>query len=97
MPDKFNFEQADAQTLVIRASRSLGKRGPKPRLVDKLDLDPIDISVKPGEGEEEARAIAAHAMYLESLRNPVDAALVGGPLRFLPPGKRVHLGVHSLG
>ena len=96
MPDKFNFEQADAQTLVIRASRSLGKRGPKPRLVDKLDLDPIDINLKPGEGEEEARAIAAHAMYLESLRNPADAALVGpgmfrGPLRFLPPGKRVHL------
>ena len=46
--------------------------------------------------EDESRAIAAHAMHIESLRNPTDAVLIGpgmlvGPLRFLPPSKRVHL------
>ena len=95
MPDKFNFEQDDAQTVVIRATKALGKRGPKMRSVNTLELDHIDHDVR-ASSEEEVRAIAAHAMYLESLRNPSDAALVGpgmfrGPLRFLPPGKRVHL------
>ncbi len=48
------------------------------------------------EPEEQERAIAAHVMYLESGSCPADAVLRGpgifrGPLRFLPPGRRIHL------
>ena len=95
MPDKFSFEKDDAQTAVVRASKPMGKRGPRLRAAAMLALDHIDPDVR-ASTEDEARAIAGHAMYLESLRHPQDAALVGpgmfrGPLRFLPPGKRVHL------
>ena len=46
--------------------------------------------------DQHVRAIAGHAMYVVSQENPVDSVLVGpgffrGPLRFLPPSKRLHL------
>ena len=93
MPDKFNFASQDAQTMIVAVAgpgRTLGTRS-------EIRPEHLDFDDQVGGGhEEEVRAIAAHAMRIDSVRNPTDAALVGpgmftGPLRFLPPGKRVHL------
>lgn len=60
-----------------------------------------EIATAPGlrqedEEEEEERAIAAAALYAETSRAPSETirlgpGMVAGPLRFLPPQKRIHL------
>lgn len=83
LPDKFSFATGDVQTggLVVSTSKDRQAKA-------VLRLSP--------EEEDQSRAIAAHAMYLESGRCPSSAVSVGpgifrGPLRFLHPGKRVYL------
>ncbi len=98
MPDKFSFELKDAETLNMGASKSLKRKSPLPGPIQPEDIDAeviSKISLDQDEAQQE-RSIASHATYLVSQQNPVDAALVGpaifrGPLRFVPPGKRVHL------
>ena len=98
MPDKFDFAQQDAQTMVIVAR---GNRCKKPlhRSITAEDVDVEADMVPQGSvntGEEEVRAIAAHAMHVECMRTPAEAVITGpglfvGPRRYLPPGKRIHL------
>jgi hypothetical protein len=98
MPDKFSFELKDAKTLVMGTRKSVKGKSPLPGPIQPEDIDPeviSTISLEEDEAQQE-RSIASHATYVVSQQNPVDAALVGpsifrGPLRFVPPGKRVHL------
>lgn len=97
MPDKFNFGSPEAQTMVLavmgRARRAQGSLAPSAaRDEDGSD----DEGSNEESGEQVTRAIAAHAMHIESRRNPAENTAMGpgmfqGPLRFLPPGKRIHL------
>ena len=98
MPDKFNFEMQDAKTLVLAARKTLKRKGPNPLPIMPEEIDTHTISTFSivEEEEQQVRAIANHAMYVVSQQHPADSALIGptmfrGPLRFLPPGKRVHL------
>lgn len=98
MPDKFNFEMRDAKTLVLAARRTLKRKGPDPLPIMPDEIDTFTTSTFNivDDDEEQVRAIANHATYVVSQQHPADSALVGptmfrGPLRFLPPGKRVHL------
>ena len=104
MPDKFNFEMQDAKTLVLAARRTLKRKGPNPLPIMPEEIDTHTISTFSivEEDEQQVRAIANHAMYVVSQQHPADSALIGptmfrGPLRFLPPGKRVHLWWEYLG
>ena len=98
MPDKFSFAMKDAKTVVLGASKSLKRKSPLPCSIEPEDIDTqviSSISLDQDDAQQE-RSIASHAIYLVSRQCPVDAAMVGpglfrGPLRFLPPGKRVHL------
>ena len=98
MPDKFNFAMKDAQTLVMGASKTLKRKSPLPGPIDPEDIDTAVLSTVKLEEDEDnlTRSIAARATYVVSQSHPADQALLGpgmftGPIRFLPPGKRVHL------
>ena len=83
LPDKFSFAFGDVSSSALVAKTS---KRQAPKHVLRVDVD----------DEEQTRAIAAHAMCIESSRCPADAVLMGpgvfrGPLRFLHPGKRIHL------
>jgi hypothetical protein len=93
MPDKFDFASAEAQTMIVAVA---GPRRKQITLQEVHPKDNVSEEEEGGRGDDEARAIAGHAMLIESLRSPTEAALVGpgmftGPLRFLPPSKRVRL------
>ena len=93
MPDKFDFANPDAKTMVLAVmGRSKASLPPSARDGPDTEEDSSDEN----SGEKVTRAIAAHAMHLESRRNPADLTALGpgmfqGPLRFLPPGKKIHL------
>jgi hypothetical protein len=99
MPDKFSFSLADADTLVLGACKTLKRKAPSSHPIRPEDIDAEEATVtisRVRDDDQHARAIAGHAMYVVSHENPVDSALIGpgifrGPLRFLPPGKRMHL------
>jgi hypothetical protein len=99
MPDKFSFSKGDADTLVIGACKTLKHKAPGARLIEREDIDAMEATINKNaepDVDQHERAIASHAMYVVSHENPVDSALVGpgifrGPLRFLPPSKRLHL------
>ncbi len=80
MPDKFDFSRLDCKSKILAASP---------------DTTTTQVSVRVSDLDAEERAIAAQAIYIESARAPQEAASIGpgmlrGPLRFLPPGKRLH-------
>jgi len=90
---KFDFASADAQTMIVAVAGAKNKQITLQRVLPE-HTDPEEQ--EDGRHDDEARAIAGHSMLIESVRNPSEAALVGpgmftGPLRFLPPCKRVHL------
>jgi hypothetical protein len=99
MPDKFSFSLGDANTLVLGACKTLKHRSPSASLIKREDVDAMEVAINRDtepDVDQHERAIASHAMYVVSHENPVDSALVGpgifrGPLRFLPPSKRMHL------
>jgi hypothetical protein len=99
MPDKFSFQLGDANTLVIGPCKSLKRKQPASRPIQPDDVDAEEATTnirQDRDDDQHVRAIASHAMYVVSQENPVDNAQLGpgifrGPLRFLPPGKRLHL------
>jgi hypothetical protein len=99
MPDKFSFQLGDANTLTIGACKSLKRKQPASHPIQPDDVEAEEATTKirkDRDDDQHVRAIASHAMYVVSHENPVDNAQVGpgifrGPLRFLPPGKRLHL------
>lgn len=83
LPDKFSFATHDVRSgsIIVKTSKA--------KASDRV------LHLK-AEEEEQIRAIAAHSTYIESGRCPSNAVLTGpgifrGPLRFLHPGKRIHL------
>ena len=98
MPDKFSFKKKDAKTLVLEPSDN--------GLTIQEDRDSTqefhgsECSSDP-EGalrdlDEEERGITAAALFAETSRHPSESIRHGpgmptGPLRFLPPTRRVHL------
>lgn len=95
MPDKFDFGSEEAQTMVLAVTGRARRQGSLP-ISAVHDEDASDDNGGQESGEHVTRAIAAHAMHLESCRNPAENTALGpgmfdGPLRFLPPGKRIYL------
>ena len=93
MPDKFDFASEDAQTMIVAVAGSRSKQITLQQVRPEHN-DPEEQ--EDGRDDDEARAMAGHAMLMEGQRNPTEAGLVGpgmftGPLRFLPPSKRIHL------
>ena len=81
LPDKFAFAAGDVSSGVLASKTS------------KDTTRCVRVEPQP---EEQIRAIAAHAVYVESGRCPAEAVRIGpgafrGPLRFLHPGRRIHL------
>jgi hypothetical protein len=105
MPDKFNFKKRDVRTLVVEVRGSTQADGAKDKglaVVDEeSDARSIAASASPSadevrDPEEEERSVTAAVLYAETARLPPEAAQSGpgmlrGPLRFLPPTRRVHL------
>jgi hypothetical protein len=99
MPDKFSFQKNDANTLTLGACKSLKRKAPGILPIQDEDIDVEETTPNNShdqDDDDQMRAIAGHAMYVVSQENPVDSVLVGpgifrGPLRFLPPSKRLHL------
>jgi hypothetical protein len=97
MPDRFNFERGEIGGIKIGVARPRHRpTGPGPPAlqagvdVDEDEPDSVELQ------DSMERGIRAAALYAQSSVLPPDAAAVGpglcaGPLRFLPPGKRVHL------
>ncbi len=82
MPDKFDFSRLDCKTKLLAVAPDRTVRA-------------TQVSTAVSDLDAEERHIAAQAIYIESSRAPHEAALSGpgmprGPLRFLPPGKRLH-------
>ena len=99
MPDRFSFERRDCRTLALSFSGAC-KRGACHQGGRTIMLGPDSKEGEDATGEaqleEEERAITAAVLYAENTRLPPEATVVGpgmlgGPLRFLPPGKKVHL------
>jgi len=104
MPDKFSFKRRDVRTLVVEP---IGASGPLVEAEEDPDPAFLSASMGLSEScsesdhdrrdvEEEERAITAAALYAETARLPPEAAscvpgMLRGPLRFLPPTRRVHV------
>lgn len=97
MPDKFSFKAKDAKTLVLEASAN-GLCIQDDEMTEESVA--TDCSSEPDDAlrdlDEEERSITAKALYAETSRHPAESVLHGpgmlsGPLRYLPPTKRVHL------
>lgn len=92
MPDKFAFGRYDIKTLTVQPVGAPKPKQPKQPKLPKQSCMPLALE----EEEEHERAIAAAALYAETKRMPTEALQTGpgmpqGPLRFLPPQKRIHL------
>jgi hypothetical protein len=104
MPDRFSFKRNDAKTRVLKDDEGPeGSLRDEPGSCSESEgpLRKDSSSCSESEGplrdlEEETRTVTAAVLYAESARLPPEAALngpgmPGGPLRFLPPTRRVHL------
>jgi hypothetical protein len=100
MPDRFRFKRNDAKTRVLEDDGPEGLREEAgSESEDPLQKDSSSCSESEGplrDLEEETRCVTAAVLYAESARLPPEAALhgpgmPGGPLRFLPPTRRLHL------
>jgi hypothetical protein len=89
----------DAKTLVVDATGAK-KPGAKTETAAKTvtdDNDSDDSDLDPQQqAEDQERAIAAAALYAETSMAPSQSiqygpGMLNGPLRFLPPQKRIHL------
>ena len=101
MPDRFAFKRNDAKTRVLEHTE--GPDGVESLVVKDGDSEQEEDSASCSESEgplrdleEETRAVTAAVLYAEGARLPPEAALngpgmPGGPLRFLPPTRRLHL------
>lgn len=102
MPDRFSFKRRDAKTLVVEPAGTgfcVKAEDDSEHEGDAAEVgserDPLSAPALSHPDEEE-RTITASALYAESSRHPSEAALHGpsmptGPLRFLPPTRRIHL------
>ena len=98
MPDKFSFKKKDAKTLVLEPSGSgftiqEDRDSTQETYGSECSSDPEGAL---RDVDEEERSITAAALFAETSRHPSEAILHGpgmptGPLRFLPPTRRVHL------
>lgn len=98
MPDKFSFKKKDAKTLVLEPSGDglsiqEDRDSTQEFVGSECSSDPEGAL---RDMEEEERSITAAALFAETSRHPSEAILHGpgmptGPLRFLPPTRRVHL------
>ena len=94
LPDRFSFAKNDAHTAVIGTAGD-GRPQGKVEAAGSNDADDDEVDAV-AEAEHEDRIIAAAASNLTASRIPDEAAIVGpgtfkGPMRYLPPCKRIHL------
>ena len=92
MPDRFTFDRCDLDTLSVQPT---GAPHPKAK-AKKKPVQPAAVVPLAPEEEEQERSIVAATLYAETTRMPAQAIQAGpgmpqGPLRFLPPQKRIHV------
>ena len=94
MPDRFSFAKGDTKSATVAPHMSRIVTIQRTEIlsadVDWSETEPMD------ESEQQDRAIAAIAASVAATHPADTKAIVGpgvasGPLRFLPPGKKIHL------